>query len=525
MRVRHDDYPDAQSTGIMNQKLVNNSLKRIILISFVLMTTVTLFANNNEHNLNRTISREQAIDDLNLYFQIIDGQHGNPYQYISRTDFISSLNQSISELPEEINFKDFDVLLSKLNNQIRCGHTTISLESDLLKAETSIAQFFPYPVKFIDGALYIDFEKGDLPHASKVEAINGQTISTVVSELTSLAVTDGFSETKLIREIESRFGYYYFLRYGASSTFEVDYEADQRDLSASIAGVTGNEMLVNNYYRPVYLSHERYHKFTHLDAIDSLQTLVLTLNTFQANPDWFFKRISSRYNEESKEFDFDNLVVDLRNNEGGDRRLLSILYQFLAGEKLYDPSKTTIKSRDILFKDHLYAVNGSFKSEQTLERAEDYLKEHFISTHEDGFSSDLKNWYDTFDAGIHWTGERFEGKIYVLTSGKTFSAAADLARILSQMNNAVLIGEETGGAHVGRTANMLLNYKLPNTSTIIQVPVIYEEFVQVENKTEGRGTFPDFLIQETVEDLISKQDAALNYAFNLIQQQTTYGSN
>ena len=473
----------------MNQQLVRNSLKKIILISLALITTVTLFANNNEYNLNRTISREQAIDDLNLYFQIIDGQHGNPYQYITREDFLSSLNQSIAQLPEEINFKDFDVVLSKLNNQIRCGHTTVSLEAGLIKSATSLAQFFPYPVRFIDGALYIDFEDGTLPHAAKLNSINNQPIDTVLE------------------------------------VFQVEYEAEQRDLSASVAGVTGNEMLVNNYYRPVYLSHERYHKFTHLDAVDSLQTLILTLNTFQANPDWFFKRISSRYDKEAGEFDFDNLVVDLRNNEGGDRRLLSILYQFLAGQKLMDPSNTSVKAREIQYENHLIAINGSYKNDQVLKNAEDYLKKHFTNSSEQGFSSDEKNWYDTFDSGITWDGKRFGGQIYVLTSGKTFSAAADLARILGQMENVVLIGEETGGAHIGRTANMLLNYQLPNTTTTIQVPVIYEEFVQVENKELGRGTFPDFLIQESIEDLKSKKDVALNYAVKLIQQQTIYGSN
>lgn len=375
----------------MNQQLVRNSLKKIILISLALITTFTLFANNNEYNLNRTISREQAIDDLNLYFQIIDGQHGNPYQYITREDFLSSLNQSIAQLPEEINFKDFDVVLSKLNNQIRCGHTTVSLEAGLIKSATSLAQFFPYPVKFIDGALYIDFEDGTLPHAAKLNSINDQPIETVLEELKVLAVTDGFSETKLIREIESRFGYYFFLRYGASEAFQVEYEAEQRDLSASVAGVTGNEMLVNNYYRPVYLSHERYHKFTHLDAVDSLQTLILTLNTYQANPDWFFERISSRYDKEAGEFDFDNLVVDLRNNEGGDRRLLSILYQFLAGQKLMDPFNTSVKAREIQYENHLIAINGSYKNDQVLKNAEDYFQKHFTNSSEQGFSSDEKN--------------------------------------------------------------------------------------------------------------------------------------
>ena len=112
----------------------------------------------------------------------------------------------------------------------------------------------------------------------------------------------------------------------------------------------------------------------------------------------------------------------------------------------------------------------------------------------------------------------------MLTSGKTFSAAADLARILSEMSNVTLVGEETGGAHIGRTANMLLNYNLPNTRTMLQVPVIYEEFLNVSNTTEGRGTFPDYLVNQTYSDLLNKKDTAFEFTLQLIAQNDQLGS-
>lgn len=505
------------------KKHLISTLTRIVLIStFALISTVSLFSNDYD----RTITREEAASDLEVYFQIIDQQHGNPYQYISRDAFQQLINDKVELLPEVITFKQFDVMLAELNNNLRCGHTVVSMDVNLMKEATYQTQFFPFPIKVIENTVYIDFEQGNIPHGSELTNINGIDVAQMLPELLNLTVTDGYSNTKPLREVESKFGYYYFLKYGASSSFDVSFKnPNGQQESVKVEGVAGNTMLVNNYFRPVNLSHERYNQFTHLDAIDSLETLVLTLNTFQANPDWFYKKVSSRYNENDKEFDFENLVIDLRSNEGGDRRLLSILYQFLTGERLNDPSMTYTRADGIQMKEHLLAINGSTKSDLVVESAETYLRKYFNNEKEDRFEAPVLNWYDEFDSGINWEGAKFEGNIYVMISGKTFSAAADFARILGQMDNVVLLGEETGGAHVGRAANMLANYSLPNTSTVLQVPVIYEEFVNVTADNAGHGTYPDYSVELTLEDLMAKRDAVFTFALNLISQSNTYGSN
>lgn len=504
------------------QNLISNLNKAVLISLITLISTVTLFANKH----NRTITRQEAAADLEVYFQIIDQQHGNPYQYISREAFQQLVQDKVDALPESISFKQFDVLLAELNSQLRCGHTVVSMDASVIKEATGIEQFFPFPVQIINGKVFIDYDQGNIPHGSELMEINGQAVAEMLPSLISLTVTDGYSETKPLREVESKFGYYYFLKYGVAEDFSVSFRSPQGQIaSANVKGVAGNTMLANNYFRPVNLSHERYNRFTHLDAIDSLQTLVLTLNTFQANPDWFYKKVSSRYNGQTKEFDFENLVIDLRNNEGGDRRLLGILYQFLTGERLDDPSMTYTRVLDIQMKEYLLAINGSTKSDLVLESAESYLRKYFNQEKEDRFEAPVLNWYDEFDAGINWEGAKFKGDIYVMISGKTFSAAADLARILGQMDNVILVGEETGGAHVGRAANMLVNYSLPNTSTVLQVPVIYEEFVNVSEDNSGRGTFPDYLVQPSFEDLLAKKDAVFAYTLDLIGQANTYGSN
>ena len=243
----------------MYKKLLNSAFLSL-LFSFLLIATNSLFANNN---YDRLLSKQDAAEDIEIYFEIIDQQHGNPYQYISREEFKQLVDETIANLPQSISFKDFDLVLTKLNNKIRCGHTVISLDTESLKAATDMAQFFPFPIRIIDDSYYIDFEDGNLPLGAQLISINGHAVNQMTEDLTELTVTDGFSPTKPIREIESRFGYYFFLKYGASSSFEVSFKTPAGEISTTkVEAIEGNKMLANNYYRPVYKLNERYYHFT-----------------------------------------------------------------------------------------------------------------------------------------------------------------------------------------------------------------------------------------------------------------------
>lgn len=498
-------------------------IARILVLIIFMISASSAFSFTDDERL---LSRDQAQEDIRVYFELIDQQHGNPYQYISRNDFKALLEKTIDQLPETVSVKTFDVLLSQLNKTLRCGHTTVGIDNEFMKSITDSPNFFPYPVRIINQAIIIDFESDDMPLGAQILNLNGISADQMLEEMKDLTVTDGFSETKSLRDIENRFGYYFFLKYGASTSFDVVFKAPSGNLkNTKVVGIAGNKMLANNYYCPVYQQHERYYHFTHLDAIDSLQALVLTLNTFQASPDWFYQKLASRYDDELEMFDFDNLVIDLRLNEGGDRRLLNILYQFITGGQLIDPSNTHIRSRSIIQTEHLVGVNGATGSKLAIGQAEAYLKQHFTHAIENGYAAEEQNWYETFDSGIHWVGKRFEGQVYVLISGNTFSAAADLARILGQLPNVILVGEETGGANIGRTANMLLNYSLPNTGSMIQIPVIYEEFVNAKRgENFGRGTFPDHWITQTYTDLLAKKDTAFEFTLQLMESAQVLGS-
>ena len=504
--------------------------KSAISLKTILITVLLLFnvlcVNATSGFPKETITKENATEDILFYFNLIDQQHGNPYEYISRKEFKALVDQKIAVLPSTISNKDLSSILIELNESIRCGHTIVKSNSGLIRRAIDRPDFFPYPISIIDNDIYLDFEDAAFPHASKILSIDGVGSKKILEELSELTITDGFIETKKKRTLESRFGYYLYLKYGAKTSFEVQYQTEEITSSVTVRGITGNKMLANHYYRPLYKSHERYYNFTHLDAVDSLRSLVLTLNTFQANPEWFYDKVLSRYNKVSKKFDFDNLVLDLRENEGGDRRLLNILYQIIAGKELFDPSETHVRSNSIFQTSQLLGINGSVNSEKVVAGAEAYLRKYFVNPEGDHMVGEVRNWYDEFKLDLNMDGATFEGQVYVLISGRTFSAAADLARILSPLPNVTLVGEETGGAHEARTANMLLSYELPHSAVNVQVPVIYEKFINTNADIQtGRGTFPDYFVKQTLEDLINKRDAVFEFTTDLIERNISRGSN
>jgi len=102
-------------------------IARILVLIIFMISASSAFSFTDDERL---LSRDQAQEDIRVYFELIDQQHGNPYQYISRNDFKALLEKTIDQLPETVSVKTFDVLLSQLNKTLRCGHTTVGIDNE-----------------------------------------------------------------------------------------------------------------------------------------------------------------------------------------------------------------------------------------------------------------------------------------------------------------------------------------------------------------------------------------------------------
>jgi C-terminal processing protease CtpA/Prc len=109
----------------------------------------------------------------------------------------------------------------------------------------------------------------------------------------------------------------------------------------------------------------------------------------------------------------------------------------------------------------------------------------------------------------------YNGKVYVLISGPTFSAASVFSNAVKGQSNVVLAGEETGGGWHGNSGIMIPNITLPHTRTRVNIPLF--RLVQFDHVPKnGQGVAPDIYIGTSYDALLRNADKKMEVVKDLI---------
>ena len=119
----------------------------------------------------------------------------------------------------------------------------------------------------------------------------------------------------------------------------------------------------------------------------------------------------------------------------------------------------------------------------------------------------------TYQPGKH----KYEGKVYLLTGGYSFSATTLFAASVKGQENVMIIGEETGGGYYGNNGVFIPEMILPNTDVRVRLPL----YRIVNNKNfpkNGSGVMPDLEVKPTAETIRLNKDPKMEKALELIMQ-------
>ncbi len=170
-----------------------------------------------------------------------------------------------------------------------------------------------------------------------------------------------------------------------------------------------------------------------------------------------------------------NLIIDVRNNQGGDTRNSRFLLSFLLNEQFVLVEQYYKREKGEIVK-----CNGP---------------QH--GTHQP-------------------MSKPFNGNIYVLINGGSFSNTGIFCSVLRKHNRATFIGEATGGNEFvicGSPKSIIL----PNTGIQVELPTLQ---FRIKSYEQGQATsiIPDYYVEPKIEYIINQIDKDLKFALGLIKQ-------
>lgn len=437
--------------------------------------------------------------DFTIFRSILEESHPSLYWFTPKDSMDYYFDYAYSRISDSMTEPAFKNLLAFVTNKIRCGHTSVKSSrrySNYL--DTADVKLFPLSFRIWPDHMVLtgNLHRRDsiLRRGTIVTAIDGRSIKQLADTFLNFLSWDGNSYNGRYQVLSNRgtFGNLFQNVIGLKDTFAVSYIdtngilqetrvplfVPRPDSSGKIPMPLRSQPR-DNQPRAQVLNGARY-----IQIDTSLSSAYMTLNTFaRGNKLRHFFNKAFRVLHKHK---IRHLVIDVRSNGGGDAGISTLLTRYLAKEKfkladsLYAISRRSHYSKYIKWQPIYWSM-----MQAVTKKKKDGLY-HFSYFEDHYFHPKKRN--------------HFDGDVYIITGGNSFSATTLFAKALKGQKNVTVIGEETGGGAYGNTAWMIPDVVLPNTKIRFRLPrfrlVMDKDLVK-----EGRGLIPDIEVGPTPETI------------------------
>ncbi|MHA4811414.1 S41 family peptidase [Flavitalea flava] len=479
-----------------------------ILVSLCLNTTAQIKELPN-------LTREGLIADYRLAMQILKEQHPNPYKFIDSATLERKVDSLIKKAAEQNNV--FAALQYSPIQLIRDVHTNFRWSDDNTKEIYRTLNFFPFPIMIERGKMLVNIKGGEIPYAAELVSINKQPVKDIINSLTSFAYSDGLITTGTDR-MYSNFQMVMSLRNYDLKNYEIEFldPASKSVKKLSMASSTPTRGFHSGKLSviPVNQLQRAYWIFDSYE--DATKTGMLTVNSFNLDESYAYKEFSTFFKEVNKR-GYKQVIIDIRNNGGGNPAISALLYSFLSAKPFHNVYNYRARTIDIAYPEYAIADGSRKMSDDDIRNNKNFLYQRFDKDSVSGFyignarlkEGQLENFPPDKDA--------FNGNVYVLTGGGTVSAATYFASLVQKNKRGLIVGKETGSGEQATTAAWFLNYLLPHTKSILTIP-ISELYFFNSTTDNGRGVLPDkeMPMEKFIGFVRSSEDPELSYTMELI---------
>lgn len=448
----------------------------------------------------QALTAKQAQRELRILRRALTDLHPGLYRYQTAAGLDAEFARAETEVADGSDVLEMYRIASRITAAVRCGHTWTNTvnQGPAVKQALAALPTLPFRLRVLEGRLLVTASADPrVPVGAEVLRIDGRTPTVLIAELMPYLRADGGNDGKRLSQLDHDRNGGALDRLlpllhppGAGSYALRLRPRGGGPIDVTVAAMTADERerLLTAAGQPMPGTAWRF-------EIDG-DTAVLTLPTFAFwNEDFDWQGFLERSFATLRERNVPNLIIDLRNNEGGDDAIGRALMAHVIASPLTIPAS---------------------RVETAYERVP-YDLARFLDTWDFSF-------FDRTGAVIPGEGRNrllreqpsarivepmaspYRGRVVLLTGPQMSSAGYLIARDLKASGAATLIGRETGGNLRGLNGGQITWMTLPTSGVSIDIPLLagFAGTAQPD-----RGVLPDIAVRTRLEDVAAGIDPDL----------------
>jgi hypothetical protein len=476
----------------------------------VLILLQKAFCGNCQEPLKYT--PKQLQEDYSILRKTLETTYPSLYRFTDSSIMSKYLDDNFKLLNQPESGIEFYKLIATTCAKINDEHLIPQPSKAYYRSLQNKHHYFPFSLKIIDRRFYVlktAQANGPIPAGSEIISINGISVEEILNILLPAIPSDGYIQTFNIRHLEdysmteedNLFDLNYPIFIEDTATYRIEFIGKDDKSAKKITTVAGLDYksYKNFFYSRNKLEAPLAFKYLKKDVA------YLRISSFlKWHRDRFKQNFYTLYDSIFRELKVrhtKNLILDLRNNEGGDgtgEKLLT--YLLTKPYKLYESAELKFVGYPAVV-DYLENGKDVFFADSLVDRTNTGVYE-------------FKKAYMPLPGEQQPDMNHHNGNLYVLINGASGSMASVVASFLKGNGRGVFIGEESGGAMEGATARYGATLVLPNSKIKVHLGLLKTTNAVVF--TKGRGVYPDHPITPKIDDILAGIDTELNFALSLI---------
>jgi C-terminal processing protease CtpA/Prc len=440
-------------------------------------------------------SADKVKEDLEYLYSTLEKAHYNLYAYVPK-EKIEKVYEEVYHSIGKDSLSQLETyrIFQRLTASANIGHTELDFPIQAYIEYAPAGSVFPLELAFENGKAFIRENTSDNPafqSGVEVLSIDGKAIEDIQKQihLYLAAETSYYKDAKT--ELYS-FPRMYWVAFGQQDEFEVSIKNPEGAIEEhSIKAVPvmhyerqrAGELLNDDHWME-YFGEVAY---LHPGPFAQLQK-DFGLEEFRHFIDSAFADLKQKGTE--------HLIIDLRNNRGGDNAYGEHLISYFADKPFHWYSEFQLKTSEVL-KAHTRKHAGSELS--------DYNKA--ILEHENGeiYAYDFPAQEAVAEA------KRFKGNVYVLVNRLTISMAVVSAAVVQDYNFGTIVGEESGDVPTLYASQF--SFPLPNTGIPVKLSKGY--IIRPNGDERVKALVPDIKVRD---HLLDEKDEILEYTLESLRK-------